>query len=296
MASPEVSAVRGAERCAAPSPDRAALPGWARARRATVLVDSVLLGGFPALRAARPCWRVSMYGRPALMVRIAEQQLRARGRRVAPLVVVGLAYNSLWERRRHRHAYWAARFDRDARRLLRTLHRLGARQIVWVTLREPTRKTVPPRARSELGLYSWYFPYVNGRLRRPRSAPERRRAGQLEGRVGPAGPDIRLNSRKPDRRRPVGRHDLGRSEQGGQAPGTLVFRTLGARTGPPGPRTAGRLPAPSRAHLSRRSGPRARHGAARWCADFAMRGWRPRSSTSRASARRASTRTSWRNG
>ena len=106
-----------------------------------------------------------MYGRPALMVRIAEQQLRARGRRVAPLVVVGLAYNSLWERRRHRHAYWAARFDRDARRLLRTLHRLGARQIVWVTLREPTRKTVPPRARSELGLYSWYFPYVNGRLR-----------------------------------------------------------------------------------------------------------------------------------
>jgi hypothetical protein len=141
------------------------LPAWARERRATVLVDSVLLGGFPALRSRRPCWRVAMYGRPALMIRIAERELRQRGGRVAPLVIVGLGYNSLWERGRRRHAYWAARFDREAKQLLRTLHRLGARQIVWVTLREPTIRTVPPLARGELGQYSWYFPYVNGRLR-----------------------------------------------------------------------------------------------------------------------------------
>jgi lysophospholipase L1-like esterase len=130
-----------------------------------VLVDSVLLGGLPALRARRPCWRIASYGRPALMVRIAEQELRRQGRRVAPLVIVGLGYNSLWERRRRRHAYWAARFDREAKGLLRTLHRLGAREIIWVTLREPTARTVPPHARGELGQYSWYFPYVNGRLR-----------------------------------------------------------------------------------------------------------------------------------
>jgi lysophospholipase L1-like esterase len=130
-----------------------------------VLVDSVLLGGLPALRARRPCWRTVSYGRPALMVRIAEQELRHLGRPVAPLVIVGLGYNSLWERRRRRHAYWAARFDREAKELLRTLRRLGARQIIWVTLREPTAQTVPPHARGELGQYSWYFPYVNGRLR-----------------------------------------------------------------------------------------------------------------------------------
>ena len=130
-----------------------------------MLVDSVLLGGLPALRARRPCWRVVKYGRPALMVRTAEEELRQLGRRVAPLVVVGLGYNSLWERRRGRYDYWAARFDREAKRLLRTLHQLGARQIIWVTLREPTARTVPPAARDELSQYSWYFPYVNGRLR-----------------------------------------------------------------------------------------------------------------------------------
>jgi hypothetical protein len=100
------------------------------------------------------------------MVRIAAQQLRRLGRPVAPLVIVGLGYNSLWERQRRRYAYWAARFDREAKGLLRVLRRLGARQIVWVTLREPTARTVPSHARGELGQYSWYFPYVNERLRR----------------------------------------------------------------------------------------------------------------------------------
>jgi hypothetical protein len=45
------------------------------------------------------------------------------------------------------------------------LRRLGARQIVWVTLRQPTPETVLPRVRGELGKDSWYFPYVNERLR-----------------------------------------------------------------------------------------------------------------------------------
>ena len=100
------------------------------------------------------------------MVRIADRELRQRGRPVARLVVVGLGYNSLWERRRRRYRVWARRFDGEARRLLRTLRRKGARQFVWVTLRQPTRRTVPPQAQGELGQYSWYFPYVNERLRR----------------------------------------------------------------------------------------------------------------------------------
>ena len=153
------------DRCSVHRQGDSKLPPWARKRRATVVVDSVLLGGFPALRARRPCWHVVKYGRPALMVKAAVKELRQLGRPVAPLVIVGLGYNSLWERGRRRHAYWADRFDEEAKALLRTLHYLGARQVVWVTLREPTARTVPPNARAELGQYSWYFPYVNGRLR-----------------------------------------------------------------------------------------------------------------------------------
>jgi hypothetical protein len=160
---PDSSSARRPHGCA---PLDHQMPRWARKRQMTVLFDSVLLSGAPELRPAMHCWRVGMRGRPALMVRVAERELRARRRRVAPLVVIGLGYNSLWERHRHRYSYWAARFDREARRLLRTLHRLGARQFVWVTLRQPTRRTVPLSAGGELGQYSWYFPYVNERLRR----------------------------------------------------------------------------------------------------------------------------------
>lgn len=143
----------------------AALPDWARQRNVTVLVDSVLLSGEDGVRNVMPCRRVAFRGRPALMLRIAERELRASGRRVAPLVVVGLGHNSLWERNRHRYRVWAARFDREARRLLQTLRRLGARQIVWVTIREPRAEFLPPAGRAELGRYAWYFPYVNERLR-----------------------------------------------------------------------------------------------------------------------------------
>ena len=132
----------------------------------TVLVDSVLLSAERGVRHAMPCWRASLRGRPALMIRLATRDLRRRHRRVAPLVVIGLGYNSLWERRRRRYSYWAGRFDREARRLVRVLRRLGARELVWVTLREPSKSVVPRRARGELRRYSWFFPYVNERLRR----------------------------------------------------------------------------------------------------------------------------------
>lgn len=152
-----------ARRCAPASPDA---PRWLRQRRMTVFVDSVLLGGTPALRRRFACWRVRRTGRPALMIDAAERELRTSRRRVDRLVVVGLGYNSLWERRRHRYRFWAARFDRNANRLLTTLRRRGAQQIVWVTLREPDAGNVPGGAHGQLGQYSWYFPYVNERLRR----------------------------------------------------------------------------------------------------------------------------------
>jgi lysophospholipase L1-like esterase len=155
-----------ARACDAGSTPAPSAPGWLRQRRMTVLVDSVLLGGMPAVRRRFGCWRVTKVGRPALMVRAAERELRASRRRVDRLVVVGLGYNSLWERGRRRYRRWARRFDREAERLLATLRRRGARQVVWVTLREPTARVVPPAGRGQLGQYGWYFPYVNERLRR----------------------------------------------------------------------------------------------------------------------------------
>jgi hypothetical protein len=142
------------------------LPAWATQRRATMLVDSVLLGASPAVRRALPDCRMDRRGRPALMVKMSERELRRSGRRVAPLVIVGLAYNSLFEHHRRRYAYWAARWDREALRLIHTLHRLGAKQIVWITLRRPNAHNIARAGFGELHRYSWYFGYVNERLLR----------------------------------------------------------------------------------------------------------------------------------
>ncbi len=140
-------------------------PPWARARRATVLVDSVLLGGVPALRAELGGWRMAQLGRPAIMIPAAEREIRAGGR-VAPLAIVGVGYNSLWERGRRNYAGWAERFDGEARALVRALRARGARQLVWVTLREAGRAVIPSGALWQYDAYAWYFPYVNERLRR----------------------------------------------------------------------------------------------------------------------------------
>jgi hypothetical protein len=150
--------------CRPQAADRA-LPYWDRQRSVTVIVDSVLLSGKPKLRQVMSCRRFDFRGRPALMVGIAERELRAAHRRVAPLVVVGVGYNSLWEHDRRNYDTWAARFDREANQLVDTLRQLGALQVVWVTVREPKARFLTPAGRHELHLYSWYFPYINERLR-----------------------------------------------------------------------------------------------------------------------------------
>jgi hypothetical protein len=142
------------------------LAPWAQRREATLLVDSVLLSAYAGVKRAMPCWHLATRGRPAWLLRAADSELSAAGRRVSPLVVVGIGYNSLWERNRRNYDRWAARFDAEAERLVATLKRLGAQQVVWVTLREPRPATVPRGAVGELSQYSWYFPYVNARLHR----------------------------------------------------------------------------------------------------------------------------------
>ena len=141
-------------------------PKWARKLRATMLVDSVLLSGKAAIRAHNRCTRIGLRGRPAWMIKHAAAEIGSSRRRVAPLVLIGIGYNSLFQRHRRRYDYWARKWDREAAWLLRVLRRKGAKQFVWVMLREPTPRTVPPHAVRELSYYSWYFPYVNERLRR----------------------------------------------------------------------------------------------------------------------------------
>ena len=132
----------------------------------TILFDSVLLSGKRAIVTGNRCHPIGWRGRPAWMIKHAAAEIGASRRRVAPLVVIGIGYNSLFQRHRYRYDYWARRWDREAAWLLRVLRRKGARQFVWVMLREPTPRTVPRYAVRELSYYSWYFPYVNERLRR----------------------------------------------------------------------------------------------------------------------------------
>jgi hypothetical protein len=151
--------------CEPTEPSETVRPRWLTARRQTVLVDSVLLGGKLALREAFRRWQLRFIGEPAIMLPAMEERIAAR-RRVARLVVLGVGYNSIWERHRRNYGTWSRKFDSEARSLLSTLRRKGAEQFVWVTLRDARRSLIPSSALWQYDRYAWYFPYVNQRLRR----------------------------------------------------------------------------------------------------------------------------------
>lgn len=141
-------------------------PRWWTARRQTVLVDSVLLGGTVAMRSTFKGWKIEILGKPAIMLPAMEDRIAARSKKVARLVVIGIGYNSLWERGRRNYSRWAAKFDGEAKELLAALRKKGARQFVWVTLREARRSVIPAEALWQHNRYAWYFPYVNDRLKK----------------------------------------------------------------------------------------------------------------------------------
>jgi hypothetical protein len=151
--------------CEPADPPETVRPRWLTARRQAVLVDSVLLGGKLALREAFGRWQLRFVGEPAIMLPAMEERIAAR-RRVARLVVLGVGYNSIWERHRRNYGTWARKFDGEARSLLAALRRKGAEQFVWVTLRDARRSVIPSSALWQHDRYAWYFPYVNQRLRR----------------------------------------------------------------------------------------------------------------------------------
>ncbi|HLO66369.1 MAG TPA: acyltransferase family protein [Holophaga sp.] len=168
----------GQEAVPPPAPAAAAAlptPACQGPKAITVLGDSVLLGAQSSLKRELEAegWRVDVRGRPALMVHQAARELAEARVAVSPTVVVGLGYNSLWEREGRNRARWNAQFDREAERLLQVLQGLGARRVVWVDLREPTRELVPEKALWQFEKYAWYYAFVNERIRElPRSHPE----------------------------------------------------------------------------------------------------------------------------
>jgi peptidoglycan/LPS O-acetylase OafA/YrhL len=137
-------------------------PAWPKTL--TLLSDSVGLGLSRALPLALPGWKVEILGRPALMVKqVVPEFLNARS--VGSVVVIALAYNSLFERDRKNYEHWSAIWDRSAEKLLSDLQACGAKKLVWITLREPSPESVTDAGRDQYDRYAWFFPYVNERIR-----------------------------------------------------------------------------------------------------------------------------------
>jgi hypothetical protein len=137
----------------------------ARPKELYVLSDSVVLDVRDELASRLPDWTITVEGDIGLTVDQAGQLLERRTHRVAPTVIVAVGYNSIWERNRRNYDHWAAQFDAQADRIVAQLRSLGAREIVWVTVRELDEAIVPGGWKSQLPRYGFYFPYVNERLR-----------------------------------------------------------------------------------------------------------------------------------
>ena len=137
-------------------------PTWPKTL--TLVTDSVGLGAKDALPKSLPDWKVDVRGRPALMMNVANKELKAQAQPVGSVAVVALGYNSLWGRDRANYDAWAKKFDREADEVVATLRGLGAKKVVWVTLREPTDAIIPPEALAAANKYRWFFGYANERI------------------------------------------------------------------------------------------------------------------------------------
>ena len=138
-------------------------PSWPKT--ATVLADSVLLSAQNSIvpRFEDAGWQVDYVGKPAIMLPAMEERIDAMPS-VGSVVVVGVGYNSLWERDRAGYDRWAKKFDDEAESLVQALRDKGAKKIVWVTLRTVDEGNVPEGSRGQYEKYNWFFPYVNERL------------------------------------------------------------------------------------------------------------------------------------
>ena len=160
-----------------PTPTPTPLPGLAGAlahagaplnsdwaKTATLIVDSVGLGLKGYLPRRLPGWKVDFRGVPAIMLNVANRALADGGQPVGSVAVIMIGYNSLWQKDRYRYDVWAHKFDTEADQLIATVKSLGAKKVVWVTLRNSNRENSPQSSWWGLDKYAWYFSYVNERL------------------------------------------------------------------------------------------------------------------------------------
>jgi hypothetical protein len=138
-------------------------PSWPKT--ATVLADSVLLSAQNSVvpRFEGAGWKVDYVGKPAIMLPAMKERIDALPS-VGSVAVVGVGYNSLWERDRAGYDRWAKQFDDQAEALVQALRDKGAKKIVWVTLRTVDEGNIPEGSRGQYEKYHWFFPYVNERL------------------------------------------------------------------------------------------------------------------------------------
>ncbi|MDH3706354.1 MAG: hypothetical protein OES57_09820, partial [Acidimicrobiia bacterium] len=123
-----------------------------------VMADSVVLGTDGALRRAMPDYQINMAGFPAIFTRVAADVIREEAWRVGDVAVVAIGHN---------YPYWdPARFDRALDAVVHNLAAAGAEHVIWVTLRHATHANSPPSAWWQVDRYAWYYPTVNGHLRR----------------------------------------------------------------------------------------------------------------------------------
>ena len=137
-------------------------PSWPKTL--TVITDSVAVVVGNPLRTALPGWHVTVKGRPALMVNQAVPEF-FKGKNVGSVVVVGLGYNSQFEKNRKNAARWVGMWDYRAELIVKSLEQRGAKKIIWITLREPSLEVVTRKGQSQYDMYAWFFPYVNERIR-----------------------------------------------------------------------------------------------------------------------------------
>jgi hypothetical protein len=140
-------------------------PSWPK--QLVVVTDSVLLDATPTLVKSLSDWRVTVVGRSAMMIPNAVQALRQQPGAAAPVTVVGLGHNSVWEKDRKNFARWSVQFDKSVGDMLALLRQRGTRKIVWLTLRELTPDLLPKSDVSSFVYreWAWWFPYANERLR-----------------------------------------------------------------------------------------------------------------------------------
>jgi hypothetical protein len=137
-------------------------PAWPK--QLHIVSDSVVLGAKDTIIRGLPDWKITFQARSALMIHIATKELREQYRSLPPFAIVAVGHNSVWERNRKNFGYWSKRFDAHAEEMLAALRERGVKKVVWVMLRELTPDLVPKGRQAEYE-ESWYFPYVNERLR-----------------------------------------------------------------------------------------------------------------------------------